>query len=553
VADVFISYARSTEDQAQAIGEALRALGHRVWRDDELPPHRPYAEVIAERLAAAAAVVVVWSADAVKSHWVQSEADRARLDGKLVQVGLDAAPLPMPFDRIQCIDLGRWSGAADDAGWRKVIAAIDELAARGAAAPDTASPARPSPGEAAPPLSPAKPSLAVMPFADMTGGGDQDWFVDGMMEEITAALARYRSLFVIAGAAALALKGAGLSAQEAARRLGVRYVLEGSVRRGGPRVRIAAKLIDAESGEQIWGERFEDTLEDVFALQDRVALAVAGIIEPTLRDAEIRRLTRRPTASPGAYELYLRAWAMVRTYDWSAMPQAIAMTEEACRRDPGFGQAWSLAARCHYLVYLYAWADDLEPHRRAAVEAGRLAMRAAPEDAGVLGWTAMLQAYLQHDLAAARATADRAVALNAGAAHAWFAAGAVRIITGDLDDAVEHLDRSIRLNPLGADRIGGVLFLSMARFQQRRFEEAAVLASELSQHFDNPTGAAILAASLARLGRPAEAAAALADFTRLSNQGVERFAGLVWPREDQRALFLDAIAAARAGRAAAAD
>jgi adenylate cyclase len=230
------------------------------------------------------------------------------------------------------------------------------------------------------------------------------------------------------------------------------------------------------------------------------------------------------------------------------MPEAIALAEQATDLDPGFGQAWSLAARCHYLVYLYGWSDDPEPHRKAAMECTRRALRAAAEDAHVLGWAAMLQAYLGHDLSAAVTTADRAIGLNPGAAHAWFSSGAVRILTGELDLAVDHLERSIRLNPVGPDRNSALLFLAMARFQQRRFDEAASLARELSQHFDNPTAAAILAASLGQLGGAGpEAGAALADFHRLSRQSIERFAGLVWPLEAQRRLFLDGLALANGG------
>ena len=127
MSDIFISYGRATEARARTIAEALRGLGYGVWRDDELPPHRSYAEVIEERLKAARAVVVVWSADAVRSEWVQSEADRARAERKLVQLNLDGSPLPMPFDRIQCADLSGWAGEADHAGWRKVVSSIAEL------------------------------------------------------------------------------------------------------------------------------------------------------------------------------------------------------------------------------------------------------------------------------------------------------------------------------------------------------------------------------------------------------------------------------------------
>ena len=229
--DIFVSYARSTAHHAQAVAEALRALGYRVWLDDELPAHRAYADVIEERLRAAKAVVVIWSAEAAKSQWVQSEADRAREEDKLVQLTVDGARLPMPFDRIQCADLAGWTGDPEAPGWRKVAASVAELigGAGVAAAPVMAPP---------PPSLPSKPSIVVLPFANLSGDAEQDYFADGMVEEIVAALTRIRSIFVIASGSGLSFKGKGVSAQEAARQLGVRYVLEGSVRKSAGTVRI---------------------------------------------------------------------------------------------------------------------------------------------------------------------------------------------------------------------------------------------------------------------------------------------------------------------------
>ena len=541
MSQIFISYARSTQATAKQVAEALRGLGYEVWRDDALPAHRAYAAVIEERLRAAGAVVVLWSADAVKSQWVFSEANRAREDGKLVQLSLDATRPPMPFDAIECADLAGWAGDADAPGWRKVVASVADLAGRPGAVAD--------PPPAAPSLSAAqiptdKPSLAVMPFSDMTGAPDQDYFVDGMMEEVAAALARFRSLFVIASGSTMSFKGRAVSPQEVGRLLGVRYVLEGSVRKAANRVRINVKLVDATDGAQIWGERFEDTIEDVFALQDKVALGVAGVLEPALREAEIKRLALRPVANLGAYDLYLRAQAVLRTYVSTDIFAAIALVEQAVALDPQFAPARSLAARCHYLVVLYGWADDAEPHRRAALDHSRRAMQIATDDAFVLGNAAMLGAYLERDLETATAMAARACALNPGSALAWYASGAVLILTDQLDLASRHLETSMRLNPIGPDRYGSILFLAMARFQQRRFSDAVVLANELFQHTENPTGCAILAASYGHLGQGAAARAALAHYHRLSPRTIEAYARLVWPRDDHLQLFLDGLAMA---------
>jgi adenylate cyclase len=295
MADVFISYARATgAGQAQQVVRGLRGLGYSVWIDDELPAHRAYSGVIAEQIAAAKAAVVIWSAEAAQSEWVLSEANRAREAHKLVQVAMDAAPLPMPFDAIHCVDLAGWDGEADAPGWRKVVASVSDLVAGAPASAAAGAAPPPSPVSLPPPASPPlptplsqpdKPSIGVMPFANLSGDPEQEYFADGMVEEIVGALSRYRSIFVIGSGSTFSFKGTGATPREVGRQLGVRYVLEGSVRKAGARVRIAVKLTDAADGVQIWADRFEDTLDDLFALQDKVALAVAGVLEPTVREA----------------------------------------------------------------------------------------------------------------------------------------------------------------------------------------------------------------------------------------------------------------------------
>ena len=193
MAEIFISYAGATVDRAKQIADALRALGYGVWRDDELPAHRAYGEVIEQRLRSAKAVVVIWSASAVKSQWVRAEADLAREAGKLVQLRIDGALLPLPFNQIQCADLTDWSGDADAPGWRKVTASIAELFSGESQLAEVLEPASTSP-----PQAPTKPSLAVLPFANLSGEADQEYFADGMVVEIVAALSRIKSIFVIA-------------------------------------------------------------------------------------------------------------------------------------------------------------------------------------------------------------------------------------------------------------------------------------------------------------------------------------------------------------------
>ncbi|MGH7009379.1 MAG: TIR domain-containing protein, partial [Caulobacteraceae bacterium] len=402
--DIFISYARSTEEQARRVGETLAALGYEVWRDEKLAAHETYAEMIESRLAESRAVLVLWSRDAVKSQWVRSEADRARAQGKLVQLNIDGSSLPMPFDQIQCADLVHWRGDPEAPGWRRALASLSELLGR--EPPPAASAVWRSGDE-------DKPSIAVLPFANLSGDPDEEYFVDGLMEEIVTSLTRIRTLCVIASGSSLSLKGQGLSPTQAAEKLGVRYVLEGSVRRQGRRVRIAVHLLDASIGVQIWAERFDETLEDIFELQDNVALGVAGAIEFSVQHAEMLRLIRRPTSDLRGYDAYLRAVALFRTYRREDMLQALELLEHAIALDPDYGLAHSLAACCHALILRFGWTDDPTSHRQRFEERAAHSVRSGSDDPQVLASTA--QAYWAAGrLAEATPLAERAAALNPG-------------------------------------------------------------------------------------------------------------------------------------------
>jgi len=246
MSDVFISYARSTAKQAQQVAVALRGQGYTVWIDDDLPAHRTYSRVIEEQMTAAKAAVVIWSADAVQSEWVLSEANRAREDHKLVQVITDTSRLPMPFDTIQCADLTGWTGDLDAPGWRKVVASIADLIGAGAVPND--------PLADNPPPLPTKPSIAVLPFDNLSGDPEQDYFADGMVVEIVEALSRIRSIFVIASGSGLSFKSKGVAAQDA-------EVDCGCVQVGGD-----FNIVDIDQTDMINGQLAADEFSD-FALQ----------------------------------------------------------------------------------------------------------------------------------------------------------------------------------------------------------------------------------------------------------------------------------------------
>jgi adenylate cyclase len=243
-----------------------------------------------------------------------------------------------------------------------------------------------NPSASAPPALPLpdKPSIGVLPFANMSGDPEQEYFADGMVEEIITALSRIGWLFVIARNSSFTYKGQAVDAKQVGRELGVRYILEGSVRKAGGRVRITAQLIDAISGTHLWADRFDGSLEDVFELQDKVAISVAGVIEPALQAAEMRRSFARPTTDLSAYDLYLRAAAVFYPITRERTLQALGLLEQAIAIDRDYGPALALAAICHLLLFTQTWAEEAETSRRKAADLARQALQMAQNDPGVL-------------------------------------------------------------------------------------------------------------------------------------------------------------------------
>ncbi len=330
MSDIFVSYARSTATQAQQIADELRVLGYGVWRDDELPAHRAYGEVIEERLRAAKAVLVIWSAEAAKSEWVRSEADRARTERKLVQLSVDGMPLPMPFDQIQCADLSGWTGDRAAPGWRKVVASIDALVGGASVArvPGTRSER-------------AGISICVLPFANMSGDQEQEYFSDGISEDIITDLSKVSSLSVIARNSAFTFKGKHVDLLQVARQLKVTHILEGSVRKSGNRVRINAQLIDGANNDHVWAERYDRDLADIFALQDEISQAIVAALKVKLFPEEKKVIEYRGTGNVEAYDLYLRARDLSRQFGLDQSRRAIEIYRRAIDLDPRFALAWA--------------------------------------------------------------------------------------------------------------------------------------------------------------------------------------------------------------------
>jgi tetratricopeptide (TPR) repeat protein len=265
-------------------------------------------------------------------------------------------------------------------------------------------------------------------------------------------------------------KGQAIDMKQVGRELGVRYVLEGSVRKAGQRVRITGQLIDAVSGTHLWADRFDGSLDDIFELQDRVASSVAGIIEPTLQAAEIRRSNVRPTNDLTAYDLYLRA--LPHTYAWErgGTLAALDLLRQAIECDPSYGPALGMAAFCHCQFDLNGRAEDRETNRRQALDFARQAVRAARGDAGVLANAASVLGYFGEDIGAAIGMIDRSLAANPSYARGWLCSGWLRLWAGHTDLAIKHFETSARLNPhADASKLTGI---GQAHFFDRQFDDA---------------------------------------------------------------------------------
>ena len=358
-----------------------------------------------------------------------------------------------------------------------------------------------------PPLAlPDKPSIVVLPFANLSGDPEQEYFADGMVEEIITALSRIRWLFVIARKSSFTYKGQSVDVRQVGRELGVRYILEGSVRKGGNRVRITAQLIDAASGAHLWADRFDGSLERVFEFQDQVAVSVAGIIEPTLQAAEIRRVAERPTNDLTAYDFYLRALPHASFFfakDRNA--QALDLLGRAIERDPGYGPALAAAAWCHAQLDVNGWADDREANRLKGIDLARRALQVAPDDPEVVGPAAFVLGWYGQDIDAAVGLIDRCLDLNPSSARSWYWSAVLRLFVGTPDLAIEHFETSMRLSP--RDRFGAPLSgIGGALLFSRRFEEAAAkLRASLEQHPTFALTYRFLAACYAHMGRLQEA------------------------------------------------
>lgn len=317
---------------------------------------------------------------------------------------------------------------------------------------------------------PDKPSITVLPFQNLSGDPEQEYFADGIVEDIIAALSRIRWLFVIARNSSFTYKGRTVDAKGVSQELGVRYVLEGSVRKCGNKVRITGQLIDATSGTHIWAERFEGTLNDIFELQDQIAESVVGAIAPQLERAEIERAKRKPTESLDAYDYYLRGMAKLHNGTREALDQALPLFYKAIELDPEFASAYGMAAWCHFWRKLNGWMTDRTQEIAEGVRLARLAVTLGRDDAVALTRGGHALSHLTGDVDGGIALLDRARLLNPNLAPAWYLGGILRTLRGETDAAIEQLTHAIRLSPLDPEMFRMQVGMALAHFFAGRFD-----------------------------------------------------------------------------------
>ncbi len=434
--DVFVSYERSNEVRSMQIADQLRQLGYEVWRDDQLPAHRAYADVIAERLKAAKAVVVVWSAEAAKSLWVRAEAEIARNAGTLVQLRLDGAALPLPFNQIQCVDLSGWHGEPADLAWQRVVESIQELT--GQAISEVTRPI-----ESVTPT-PAQPVLAVLAFENLSGDPEMVFFSDGVSEEIQQTVARGTQLKVIGRTSCFQFRGQNKSVRRVSAELNATHILDGSVRRSGSRVRITAQLIDCSNGISLWSSRFDRELTDIFALQDEIAAAVAAAL----------KIAFAPTSpvgpiGPVAYDHYLQAMniGVGRTDGSSTRIPRITLFEKVVAEAPKFAPAWAGLAMSRALQLRLAPQElPYSLMRSRVVEAAETALRLDPGSG--LAYSAL--AWLEPKSSFTQREALELKALSESPNDPWilFNVGQFYAQVGRFEQGLRYLQQAHDLDPL---------------------------------------------------------------------------------------------------------
>ena len=433
MANVFLSYAREDEAAAKQLAEGVRDAGHEVWWDHHIKGGSRFSTEIDRALKSAEAVVVLWSPASVESAWVQDEAAEGRDSGRLVPVSLGGTRPPLGFRQFHTVGLGKLSGAAGELD--DLLEAISKTA--GSKASESAA------SRAAEQKASRGTSVCVLPFVNMSGDPEQEYFSDGITEDIITDLSKVSALLVIARNTAFTFKGKVMDVKEVARALEVSHVLEGSVRKAGDRVRITAQMIDCTTGGHMWADRYDRDLTDIFAIQDEISKAIVAALRVKLLPEEKKAIEARGTTSVEAYNLYLMARHQWITGDYSDVRRGESIVR-ICRQsvsfDPGYAQAWALMALAQAQLRLFHGKDV------DALPAVERALATNPDIAEAHCVKAQL---LQEEGKQAEANQEIQVALRLDPESWEVNREAARLCfrQGRIGDAIPHFEKAATLMP----------------------------------------------------------------------------------------------------------
>ena len=441
MADIFVSYSRTDRARVAPLVAALEAEGWSVWWDPEISPGQDFDSLIAAELGSASAVLVVWTPTSVSSRWVRGEAREAAERGALVPVRFDEVKLPIDVRALHTIDLDAWRENPQSAEFQEIMRALSPLTGRSAGMSRAAAAEASSTAQSVVRERARQITLCVLPFANMSGDAEQEYFSDGISEDVITDLSKVSAIAITARNTAFAYKGKHVDVPQLARQLKVSHVLEGSVRKSGGRVRITAQLIDGATGNHVWAERYDRDLSEIFALQDEISSAIVSALKVKLLPEEKAAIEARGTSNPEAYKHYLMARQFMFSGSERHRPIIVRLCQRATEIDPDYAPAWALLA------------------------IGQSNVRTLSGGTGDNGWDA----------------ANRALALDPNLAEAHAAKGRILADQGHLDEAVREHEVALRLDPESYEVNCAAVrcYIAMRRYDDAiRFCEKATLVND---------------------------------------------------------------------------